>query len=96
MIDEYSVKKFDRIEAVFHEVLYAGRHDPNLISELVRLTWFMDKSIRRWELDLKIKHYATLTQSAAKEKLWRKIYDIAYGFHTEVYLAKNRIEQSVQ
>ena len=85
-------ERYDRIEAILNEIIYDMSRDPNLIRELVSLTGFLDYSLRRDHLSRKIKHYMTLTQDAAKDNLWRKMYDAAYGIGMEVSASRTARE----
>jgi hypothetical protein len=85
-------ERYDRIEAILNEIIYDMSRDPNLIRELVSLTGFLGYSPRRGHLSRNIQHYLTLTQNAAKDNLWRKMYDAAYGLGMEVSASRTARE----
>ena len=84
------------MSAIMHDVIHGMSREPNLIVELVSLghSCLPHGSMRHWNLQRKIKHYVTLEQAAAKDKLWRKMYDIIYGLQTEVSLSRAARERS--
>src|ERR1035438_1140874 len=69
-------RRFERMSAIMHDVIHGMSREPNLIVELVSLghSCLPHGSMRHWNLQRKIKHYVTLEQAAAKDKLWRKMY----------------------
>jgi hypothetical protein len=89
---ETDKKKFERAAAIINEVIHGMSRDERLIRELVSLghDCLPSHSFRHLELQSKIKHYATLHQQAARDALWRKMYDIIYGLQTELHLSRNR------
>jgi len=80
-------QRSDRMSAIMDDIIHGRSRDPSLVSELVSLGHRCiphDSSMRLLELKQKIKHYNTLKQEAAKDKLWQKIQGIIYGLESEV------------
>ena len=88
-------EKFKKLDDIFHKIIYDSHTDPFLIQELLEQAGFLADfgSARLWDLQRKFAHYKTLAQSAAKHKLWAKMYDVIYGLHIEVSNARARMER---
>jgi len=85
-------RDFKRIDDVLNSLLY-GSGDAPEVRELLRLTSFMDSSLRRWDLKRKLDHYVTLKQPAAKKKQWEQIHDVLAGFSSEVSMERTRTDR---
>jgi len=79
--------EMERVHSILNELIHIPRTLPDmeLISELLRLYYvFAGTSRRMASLRADVAHYRELTQQAAKEKLWKKMYGEIYGISAEL------------
>ena len=80
----------DKMASLLRHICHAGYTDLDSLREFMGFShYFGGNSLRIVEIQRRFEHYQTLNQEAAKEKLWRKIYDTLYGLQTEMAQLKS-------
>lgn len=94
-INDNDRAKFKRLDALFNKLSGSQTADLYLVQELLKEASFLHDfgSIRLWDLKRKFSHYQTLTQEAAKQRLWDEMHGIISGLHTEAGNAKAAMER---
>ena len=83
--------ELDKMKSILETLVYGQTQDINLVFEFLRFSHMFDgSSMRIWDLNRKAKHYMTLQQFAAKDKLWEKMSGILYGLQHELASLRSR------
>jgi hypothetical protein len=91
---ERELAQMDQMKTILWKLISSQGHDIDLVSELLRCAWvFQGSSMRIADLQRKVPHYRGLSQYAAKENLWRKIYQNFSGLCSELEHLRNSRER---
>ena len=85
----HDLAAMDQMESILNRLKYQSGENIELASELIQFGYLFRYSQRMSTIKSKVAHYKTLSQSAAKEKVWKKIYDCFFGLDTELHLLRN-------
>src|ERR1039457_5518080 len=69
----------DKMESILDSLKYQQGENIELASELIQFNYLFSYSQRMAIIKSKVEHYKTLSQPAAKEKVWKRIYDCFFG-----------------
>jgi len=86
----HELAQMDQMKTILWKLISSQGHDIDLVSELLHFAWiFQGSSMRIADLQRKVPHYRGLSQYAAKENLWRKIYQNFSGLVSELEHLRN-------